>query len=463
VSPLRQAPTRTHAHYLRASLGERGFRRLLLVRILGQVGDGFFQGGLAGSVLFNPERAANGMAITAGFAALLLPYSLIGPYLGVFLDRWSRRSIIFVANFLRALLVVPVALFIWWGNESPVLFGLALLIIGLNRFFLAGIAAATPHVVEDHMLVTANSVAATVGSIVFSFGLGAGAVMVKTLLDTSFHGYAAVTVTAAGWYLASALFGRVSFDADTLGPNAGTRRSDSIANAVREVGRGTAAGLRHLADRRGAAYAMLAQAAHRCLYGILLLSVLLLYRTRFNHGSDVTGSFSGIGQAFGAGGAGLLLAAFVTPPIARRIGGWRWVTALLALAGTAIVAFGLPFRPMFLLGAVFAVSLAGQGIKIVVDTSLQHECDDLYRGRVFSVNDTAFNLFMVGGMYIGALALPVDGRSPATLGAIAIVYLIAAAVYAAFAGRWARRVGDDIALPDSPAHSHRSQLVTRRG
>src|SRR5258706_11482387 len=106
-------------------MGERGFRRLLSVRILAQVGDGFFQGGLAGSVLFNPNQRAGGMAIAAGFAALLLPYSLISPYLGVLLDRWSRRSIIFVANTTRALLIVPAALLIWHGQESIALFLMA--------------------------------------------------------------------------------------------------------------------------------------------------------------------------------------------------------------------------------------------------------------------------------------------------------------------------------------------------
>lgn len=438
---------RTHSRFVRTALRQHGFRRLVLVRIIAQLGDGLFQGALAGSVLFNPEKRAGGMAIAAGFAVLLLPYSLIGPYVGVFLDRWRRRSIIVVANLARAVLVVPIAAFIWSGEHSPLPFLLALVVIGLNRFLLAGLSAATPHVVEDATLVTANSLAGTLGSLSFSLGIGAGAALIKTVLATSFHGYALVAACAAIFYLGSAIFGRVSFGPDDLGPDAGQRRDGSILAAVRETSRGTWAGARHLAARRGAAYLVLGQATFRLLYGVTLLASLLLFRTVFNGGHDVSGSFGTIANAFLAGGVGMLIASFATPPVARRIGGWRWVSLLLAATGVAVAAFGLPFDRVLLLGAVFVTNLAAQGIKIVSDTALQHECDDEYRGRVFSINDTAFNLTLVAGMYLGALTLPYNGRSPGVLSAVAAAYVLAAAGYAVLAGRWARRVGDDIAGP----------------
>ena len=61
--------------HLRRLLGQQ-FRRLLAVRLAGQFGDGVFQASLAGAVLFNPERQASAADLAAGFAVLLLPYSL---------------------------------------------------------------------------------------------------------------------------------------------------------------------------------------------------------------------------------------------------------------------------------------------------------------------------------------------------------------------------------------------------
>jgi len=58
---------------------------------------------LAGAVLFNPERAADPAAIAAGFTVLLLPYSFVGPFAGVLLDRWWRQRVLVRSNLIRAL------------------------------------------------------------------------------------------------------------------------------------------------------------------------------------------------------------------------------------------------------------------------------------------------------------------------------------------------------------------------
>ena len=48
------------------------FRRLLELRAVSQFGDGLFQAGLAGALLFNPERAADPWAIAGAFAVLIV-------------------------------------------------------------------------------------------------------------------------------------------------------------------------------------------------------------------------------------------------------------------------------------------------------------------------------------------------------------------------------------------------------
>lgn len=431
---------------MRAVLSVRGFRRLLGVRLISQLGDGWFQAGLAGSVLFNPERQTSALAVAAGFAVLLLPYSLVGPYIGVFLDRWSRRSVLFLTNLVRGALVLPAVLLIWVGRNEQVPFVvLAFLIIGLNRFFLSGISAATPHVVEDARLVTANALSGTLGSVCYSLGLGISVLLLNVGVPTTFHGYAAVAALAPLGYLCSGVLARASFTRTELGPDAAEQRRDAIGAALLAVARGMIAGLRHLGGRRGAAYAMAAQSAFRSLYGVLALATLLLYRHYFNTGSDMAGSLAGLGLVFVAGSLGVLLAAFITPVVTRRIGGWRWVAGLLAMVGLAVLVFGLPFRALMLVLAVFFINVSAQGIKIVVDTAVQHECADEYRGRVFSVNDTAFNLCFVAGLFTGALVLPGNGKSATALVVISAGYLLVAAWYAVAAGRWVRRAGDDIA------------------
>ena len=122
-----------------------------------QISDGLFQAGLAGSILFNPNQKSSPVEIAMGFAVLLLPYSVLGPYVGVLLDRWDRRASLSVANLARAVLVLPAAALLWSGSQGLGFAFFALLVIAVNRFFLAGLSAALPRVVDDEKLVPANA------------------------------------------------------------------------------------------------------------------------------------------------------------------------------------------------------------------------------------------------------------------------------------------------------------------
>ena len=85
------------------------FWRLLELRTVSQFGDGLFQAGLAGGLIFSTERAARPWQIAAAFAVLYLPYSVLGPFAGALLDRWDRRSVLIGANLARLVLVLGIA------------------------------------------------------------------------------------------------------------------------------------------------------------------------------------------------------------------------------------------------------------------------------------------------------------------------------------------------------------------
>ena len=84
------------------------FWRLLQVRMASQFGDGLFQAGMAGALLFNPDRAADPMAIARAFTVLFLPYSLLGPFAGALMDRWDRRLVLVGANMGRLILIAAI-------------------------------------------------------------------------------------------------------------------------------------------------------------------------------------------------------------------------------------------------------------------------------------------------------------------------------------------------------------------
>jgi hypothetical protein len=294
--------------------------------------------------------------------------------------------------------------------------------------------------------VTANAVATTLGTVHYTVGLGVAGLALSTVLGKTHHGYAVLAACGAFGYLGSALLAYLSFNRTDLGPD--DIPTDPLRAALASVVRGMVAGLGHLRDRPVAAYPMIAQGAFRVLYGILALATLLLYRRYFYPGNPAA-ALAGLTQVVAAGGVGTLLAAFLTPPATRRFGGRRWITGLLAGVGVLVLALGLPFVPLLLVFATFAMSLAAQGIKIVVDTRIQQECHDDFRGRVFSVNDTTYNICFVIGLFGAALAVPDNGRSAAAIVLVGLGYLALAGWFAMAAGRVAGRAHAHLAVSAS--------------
>src|SRR5207253_4734040 len=126
---------------------------------------------------------------------------------------------------------------------------------------------------------------------------------------------------------------------------------------------------RYVASRGRAARALGAISAHRFLFGVASLTIVLLDRNYFASPHNPNGGIFGLGAAIGAVGVGIVLAAVITPPATSRVGTTRWITVMLVLAGVAIAAGGLPFQQVPLILGAFTLGLSAQSVKICVDTT----------------------------------------------------------------------------------------------
>jgi MFS family permease len=419
----------TDTQALREVVSGTDFRRLMAVRVTGQFADGLFQAALFSAVFFNPERATSAGQAAAAFATLLLPYSVVGPFAGVFLDRWRRQRVLLSSNLLRAAVVTVFAtLLALLGPTSAPVVGLALVVISANRFILAGLSAALPHVVEPRLLVTANSFSTTVGSGAAAAG-GASALGLRVLFGADDLGASRTALCAAALYVvAGVLAGRIAHD--LLGPDDPPLHL-RLRAALRAVAVGVVQGAAHVRERGPAARGLAAISAHRFFYGLSFVATLLLYTEQ----GAIGRGFSGLGQVIVVSVVGGLLAAVVTPAVTRRIGTQRWVMVVFAVAAVIEVVFGLPYtHPAFLVAAFF-LGFAAQASKICIDTLLQETVADDFRGRVFSFYDTLFNVSFVSAALASAVLLPPDGKSYLVIGIVAGGYAVTALVYAIMTAR----------------------------
>ncbi|WP_406293494.1 MFS transporter [Streptomyces sp. NBC_00624] len=414
---------------LRVLLRLRNFRRLLAVRLLSQSADGVYQVALAAHVVFSPEKQTSAGAIASAMAVLLLPYSLIGPFAGVFLDRWPRRQVFLYGNLLRTALACCTALLILGTAPDWLFYASALCVTAVNRFVLAGLSAALPRVVDEDRLVMANSLSPTAGTLAATAGGGLAFAVRLVVADSD----AAVMLLGAGLYLASAL-ASLRLAADLLGPDPGGPRL-RLRDALATTARGLVDGLRHLAERKAAARALAAITVIRFCYGALTVMVLMLCRYAWSDSNS--GGLALLGLAVGFSGAGFFAAALVTPWAVGWLGRLRWMAACAAAAAVLEPALGLWFRPGPMLVAAFVLGVVTQGAKIATDTVVQASVDDSFRGRIFSLYDVLFNVSFVGAAAAAALILPPDGESAAVVIGVAALYTIVAVTIF----RWSRVTG----------------------
>ena len=409
---------------LRQLLKHRYFRRLLAVRVAVQSSDGVLQVALAAYVLFSPERQPDATSIAIVLAITLLPFSILGPFAAIVIDRVSRRQVLVVANLVRAAVALGLAMLIATGLQTAgvevLIYGGLLLAMSLNRFLLAALSASLPHTIDPHEYMVANSVVPTVGPAGLLIGV-ALATPLRLILGHVMPDYQAnailFLIATVGFVLSAVL--ALSIPRRQLGPDAvtpTTRARDVITGLVEAVA--------HLRRQRPAGIGLLTIAAHRLIHGIVTVATILVYRNYFHRPDEIDAAIADLGLLVVITGAGFVFASVVAPPLSARRG--LRSTMIMCLLGSAVFQLmpGAIYARVTIMVAAFLLGLTAQGIKICVDTLVQAHVADEFKGRVFVIYDIIFNVALVAAAVIAAVILPATGKSVPTLIIMAICYVL---------------------------------------
>jgi MFS family permease len=397
--------------------------RLLGVRWSGQATDGLFQSALASFVLFSPERQADALSAAIAFAVVLLPYSLVGPFVGTILDRVSRQRALIFANAARGINLLVVAWLVYSGQTGVELTVFVLIAFGINRLILAGLSAGLPLVIESKSLISANALAVTGGSVLVVLGGGLG-VAIRNLFDSlavADQADAMLVLIASGGYLTASLLA-LRLGRKEIGPLPHEVKEASLKEGLIEMREGFA----FLRTHQDAIRGILATAVQRGGITALTLTALLLQRNTFNSPDNPEDGLRGFGIVLAIAGIGITIGALTAPYGVARFGRHRWIkwSMLLSAFGPLILVVSQTEVALALTG--FFVALCGQNVKVTNDALVQSKIDDYYRGRVFAVYDVLVNGAIVSGGLIAALLLPTSGVTPWVPALVSAMYLLVA-------------------------------------
>ena len=397
--------------------------RLLAVRWTGQATDGVFQSALASFVLFSPERQANALSAAIGFAVVLMPYSIVGPFVGTILDRVSRQRALFYANLARSTNLLIVALFVFSGTTGVTLTAVVLVAFGINRLILAALSAGLPLLIDSKSLITANAIAVTGGSVLVVLGGGIG-VGVRALIDGAAIADHAdsilVLLASAGYFTAAILTGRLT--KYEIGPQKHEKAAASFTQGFIDMKEGITFLRTHIDAGRG----IIATAVHRGGLTALTLTALLLERNTFNDPNTPEDGLQGFGIALTIAGIGVFCGAFLAPYGVSRFGRHRWIKFAMYASASAPLVLAASQTQVALAITAFFTAFFGQNVKVTNDALVQSKIDDYFRGRVFAVYDVVVNFAIVSGGLIAALLLPTTGVTAKVPLFVALAYLLVA-------------------------------------
>ncbi|MEA2294145.1 MAG: hypothetical protein QOE86_1784 [Solirubrobacteraceae bacterium] len=367
----------------------RGFRRLFFAQAISGIGDWVFTPAVYAALLqgdANPSQLALLLIIQLGPGMLV---ALVG---GPFIDRFSRKWLMFGTDLLRA---VAVGSLLIAGPPTLVhVYAVALLLGVGNALFQPAFMAAMPNFVPERSLTQANAIVGITQSLAVMIGFPLGGLIVDQFgISWGF------TANAISFGFSGALV------AGTVFPRA--LRSAVTQSLITELGEG----FRYVRSNRTVRSVILVVTMITLAAGLKspLESLFAL--------SSLHAGTTGFGLLGAVWGGGMLIGSLTVARLDSRVGHGALLTWSLVTVGLAVVlASASPaLGPVALLWVLAGV--ANTTGTVAYETILQERTEDSVRGRVMAVLEAGIQAGLLAGVGLAALTGTIFGAGdPARLG-----------------------------------------------
>ena len=157
--------------YLQLLRGNRSFRRLWFGQVISELGNWF--NFIAGLGLVRALSHGDPEVTTIMLLARLVPFTVFAPLAGAFVDRWSRRTVMIVADLARV--AVALGFLLVHGPEQFwIAYVCTALLAFFGAFFEAAKNASLPNITGERDLLAGNALMFSSRFLLMSFGAALG-------------------------------------------------------------------------------------------------------------------------------------------------------------------------------------------------------------------------------------------------------------------------------------------------
>ena len=429
---------------------KRAFAVLLSMQFLAQAGQGAVQGAIGKSIGFGGQKGFDIQNVPSAdyllkvVLFLYVPYTLISPFIGVFIDRFARRRVMWWASWIVAAIVtvVAVVVLIPLGSQSSegktaATIGLIVALIAAQavaRIALAVKSAALPDVSSGKDLLQGNGLSQAGGALAQIGGIVVGVAFGG--LIASWVG----VIAGAGILVICALVAMQMQHVEAAA------HQTTFAQEAGQIIRNIVAGIKEVAGRAPAAIGLISFQMMRYQFWGFGLFVFALYaKNLVQGGADKADTLSlvlsGLGGLVG-GALGLVIA----QKYKDRIAPIRLLLFSMFLMGGSALVFGAMVSKLGFALLLFCGFFSFFLGKISSDTITQQAMPDDFRGRAFALYDIAYNLgFIVPALILSAIW--VEGSASRTR----VILIVSGVVFIGLTflvALWSRKVRDQFAPQD---------------
>ncbi len=319
----------------------------------------------------------SGLALGGVIIAQTLSLFVLSPVAGVLADRLSRKTIMIVADIVRAILTLGF-LFLTSPERLWIAYGLTATVMAVSSFFHPAFVATIPNLTRREELVAANALSSATWAAMLAIGSALGG-LVTSLLGAQ----TAFVIDAVSYLISAAFIATVSVPRRS--------KTDTAADPSGQSGwHNFKQGVRYMGARPHVLRLLSVKAWSTGIGG----SMMLLYTIFADH-VFLAGAM-GMGILYMARGVG----AVIGPMMARRLVGeapqamFRIIGyAFVIMAGLYVVFAIMP--TLWLAAAALCLgTMASNVLWVFSSTLLQLSVPDTYRGRVFSTDFALFTMIM---------------------------------------------------------------------
>jgi len=355
------------------------------------------------------DLTGSAMAMATLAIAETLPVVAFAGPIGVYIDRWNRKTIMVASDIIRAFTILLIPLSVYFPPFLPTIYWVYILTFVFataNAWFFPARSAAVPNLVESDELVAANSLSQMTFQVVQLVVPPVGGILVALLAPDYFLAFA---INSAAFIFSAFALGSI---ATNLIPSESALDREPLLVQIKQ----------------GAQYVVGSSILSFLFVFAMLLAVssgiLNALFMPFLEGELALGSAQ-IGLVLSAGAASGAMSAIYFSRKKKIDRPLYLIASAGLLAGVAVFALLLSFDLVTVMLSWAMIGAVDVILNIPLTVLMQELVEDKLRGRVFALLNVAFTAVQVVGMGIGGVWAEVAATTgPPMIGAAIALVLV---------------------------------------